>query len=356
MIADNYLDPTKMSYASIAKELQDLGCPLPCSYKDYTAQLSYSNHNSSIGPDKIWLRFEMAPLKVNNIDNTSGNKFHVDLGEMIAEIGIALGLLMGMSLLDVLVIVLMSLINIATYIMIHNKSEKASQFLKLFFAVRGGAEFLQQMLSSGKDLTNKNSAADSLKSKRNPLENIKVNSEEKNNESEEPEKEEISDNKDTSEKQEINEPLSKSPEFEGIVGKPGKYGFATKDPLDPRLPEIPEDAEEIADEPEIPEKENQVDEENIKDPETAEELPEKTENQDLDGFPEHAKERKFLYYNIYNLVKWSSIFIILLVVILSGLSSSVDPSGNDIIESLISKSVINGTASNVTAQGKQWNI
>ncbi len=96
---DIYHDRSRASPESIAKELKTIDCPFKCQYRNYQANLDYKLHSPAVGENRIRLEFELSEQSsVQNID--MGLDYKPDM--FISDIGNAFGLLLGMSLIELI--------------------------------------------------------------------------------------------------------------------------------------------------------------------------------------------------------------------------------------------------------------
>ncbi len=94
-----FFDKSQTNPRVIAKSLKDIGCPFKCQHKEYVAQLVYKKHDDRIGADRARLIIEID--SETDVQNIYRNLLYT-LDMFVSDIGSVCGLILGISLLDLI--------------------------------------------------------------------------------------------------------------------------------------------------------------------------------------------------------------------------------------------------------------
>ncbi len=93
-----YFDKARTNPRIIAESLKQMSCPFKCRFKEYSAELVYKKHESNLGKRRLRLILEFDGQ--TDIQNTfRGLLYTTDM--FVSDIGSIFGLLLGISLIDV---------------------------------------------------------------------------------------------------------------------------------------------------------------------------------------------------------------------------------------------------------------
>ncbi len=101
-------DKWRTNPTDIAKDLSQNGCPLPCEYNDYQADLLYKSYDSNLGPDKLRVKLQFQTTE-DDIERLTEH-LNYALEMLVSDVGNAFGLLLGISLITLVNIFIQSLV------------------------------------------------------------------------------------------------------------------------------------------------------------------------------------------------------------------------------------------------------
>ncbi len=103
-------DKSRRNPTEIAKDLLKIGCPLPCEYHEYKAELLFNAYDENLGPDKLRIQFEFSSGK-DEIEHLT-EELNYGFEPFVSDVGSAFGLLLGISLITLVTIFVQSLVAI----------------------------------------------------------------------------------------------------------------------------------------------------------------------------------------------------------------------------------------------------
>ncbi len=108
---DMFYDKSRTNPRKIAENLKHIGCPFRCQYKEYFSQLVYKKNVPQLGETRVRLVIEFD----GKTDVTHITKTHLYTTDMfVSDIGSILGLLLGISLFDLISNIYQNLVIIFT--------------------------------------------------------------------------------------------------------------------------------------------------------------------------------------------------------------------------------------------------
>ncbi len=95
-----YLDRSKVNPKQIAETLRSIGCPFTCEYTDFTVTEIHKRSDTNLGSGVLQLNFE---LNVESIRRNTVKGLDYTLDMLISDFGAIFGILLGLSLIDIII-------------------------------------------------------------------------------------------------------------------------------------------------------------------------------------------------------------------------------------------------------------
>ncbi len=101
-LLDNLLDKSQANPKTIAEQLFNAHCPFPCNYISYTVKQLSKQHDPRIGRDVVQLGFWLENTRNQDGATQVIQDLDYSIDMFVSDIGTIFGILMGLSLTDIL--------------------------------------------------------------------------------------------------------------------------------------------------------------------------------------------------------------------------------------------------------------